>query len=143
MPKTPEQPRDRLEREINEILGHLPELLPTHAAPPLRRIGSTVSEPITKFTQALVRAFARVSAMQVLVLGFALIVIGFFFRGILPFAGLRLLAGGSLLLITGFALFLFVPSKERRNRRGRVIEYESGRLLEVVRNWWRRLRQPH
>jgi hypothetical protein len=142
MSNTPEQPRDRLEREINEILDGLPELPPKRALPPLRRMGSTVSMPITKFIQTLVHVLARVSAVQLLELSVALIVLGFLFRGILPFAGFRLLAAGSLLLITSFAMFLFFPSTERRKARDRVIENESSSLLEVVRDWWHRLRQP-
>ena len=132
--------KDRLEREINEILDKI-EQFPTPERRRnrtirrhLRRVGDVVSAR----QRAIARELSRVSLSQLLLLGVLLILGSFFFRGFglgqwVLFAGVALLvASGALLLFGGGK----GPGERTQQWRGRTISYSSETLAARIRRWF-------
>ena len=132
--------KDRLEREINEILDKI-EQFPTPerrrnrtVRRHLRRIGDRVSS----HQRAIARELSRVSLSQLLLLSFLLILGSFFFRGF--GLGQWVLFAGVALLVASGALLIFGGGKGNGARtqqwRGRTISYRSETIAARIRRWF-------
>jgi hypothetical protein len=145
---------DRLEREIEEILGKI-EDFPTpeprykatsrHA---LRRLGGAISER----HRAITARVAQISMSQVMLLAFLLILGSFFFRRMNPMLMNWVLYLGIILFVTAFAIMVFGRrgsggrSSSDARWRGREVEYQSRRaqgqrgptLAQRLRLWFSR-----
>lgn len=136
---------NRLEREIEEILGKI-EQLPS--APPRRtrpvnrtllRIGAAISER----QRAIARGLARFSVSQVMLTSFLVILTALFFRRAAPVLMAWVLYAGIVLFVTTFAFMVFggrsgngsVSGPQRW--RGRPIEPTATPSIRLrLRNWW-------
>lgn len=149
---------DRLEREIEEILGKI-ENFP---GPGERRVRRALSHPakdaVVRRQRAVVREISRISVSQVMLGSFLLILGSFFFRDAGVIAVWALYAG-IVLFVVSFAIMMFgnrarlSPSHQETVWRGRHVSYgpygrstaSAGRAtgqsappvwLTRVRRWW-------
>lgn len=131
--------KDRLEREINEILDKIeqfptPERRRNRAVKRnIRRVGDVVSAR----QRAIARELSRVSISQLLLVSFLLILGSFFFRGFglgtwVLFAGVALLVASGALLIFGGGR----RTPRTQQWRGRTISYRSDGLVGRIRRWF-------
>ena len=142
MPEPPDKQPDRLEREINEILAKV-SAFPIPVGPRnqyLSSLRSILADPVAAFVRWFKRELSHASSTQMLLLSFVLIIIGFFFDDVLPFAGSWLLVAGALLFIVSFALTVFAPRRRsaprRRYWRGHAISDDAKTLAERIRRWY-------
>lgn len=136
---------DRLEREIEEILGKI-EQFPdagSRARRSRRRNFNRVTSRIADVQRGIARRLGTVSISQLMLASFLLILLAFFFRGrgIPPTASSWILVAGVLLFISTFAVMVFSPRARRGSMeqrwRGRAIESRAGSSLgERMRRWW-------
>ena len=132
--------RDRLEREINEILGKI-ERFPEPQARrkqarkrALRNFGDAVSARQRAFTREL----SRISLSQVMLASFLLILASLFFPGL---AKQWVLFAGIVLFISSFALMMFGGRKRSYGGsgqgywRGRPVSYSGERWNDRVKRW--------
>ena len=137
---------DRLEREIEEILGKI-EQFPdqqARARRARRRSASRITSTIAGWQQRIAREVSRISVSQVMLLSFLMILFAFFFRGRgLPSpVATWILLGGVILFVSAFAvMLLFRPGgggrRVEQRWRGRTIQYEAGPTLgQRIRRWW-------
>lgn len=136
---------DRLEREIEEILGKIdqfpaPETRRARARKrALRRIGSAISDR----QQAVMRELSRVSISQVMLASFLLILGSFFFRRFSPVVMQWALYAGIVLFVSSFAILVFSRgsggSSVQTRWRGREVTYQPGRsgIAQRLRRWVR------
>ena len=139
---------DRLQREIEEILGRIEQLPPPESRAKravrrtLRRAGLAFSERQRAFTRKL----SRVSLSQMILLSFAMILGAFFFRRLSPLAMDWLMYAGVILFVVSFTMLMFGrrgASTAETKWRGRTIEYRAVRLpsgptlLQRARRWWK------
>ena len=133
---------DRLEREIEEILGKI-ERFPeadsrrTHVQQRvLRQIGTAISAR----QRAVARELARISLSQVMLVSFLMILGAFFFRKMSPLAMDWLMYAGIILFVSSFAILMFGRrggGTVRQNWRGRPVRYQTGPTLsQHLRRWW-------
>lgn len=104
--------RDRLEREINEILQQIGDVLPS----PPHKLPHRLQGPadsLSAWERARVRALGRVSPVHLLLASFVLLCLGFALDELLPYEGYWLTLLGALLFVPAFALVVF------RRRRGK------------------------
>ena len=132
--------KDRLEREINEILSKI-EQFPTPEKRrnrafkrQLRRFGDEVSSR----QRVVARELSRVSLSHLVLLGFLLILGSFFFRGFglgqwVLFAGIALLVASGALLMFGGGKRGSAPTQKWR---GRTISYRSETIATRIRRWF-------
>jgi len=143
---------DRLEREIEEILGKI-EQFPepeSRARRQRRRMFSQARARISESQQAVARQLARISLSQLMLLSFLIILGSFFFRGRMlpPTVASWLLLAGVILFVSTFAVTIFgsrfgsrrQPRSGEVRWRGRAIQPErSGAPLGArLRYWWAR-----
>lgn len=146
---------DRLEREIEEILGKI-ENFPGPNSRRARKLRTQpVADAVARRVRAVVRDLSRISVSQVMLFSFLLILGSFFFRG----AGVVTawaLYGGVILFVVSFAIMMFgnrgrlSRSHQKTVWRGRNVSYGTyarptirGRvgqptptLLIRIRRWW-------
>ena len=136
---------DRLEREIEEILGKI-EQFPdqqARAKRARRRNAGRITSAIAGWQQRVAREMGRMSVSQVMLLAFLMILFAFFFRG----RGLPgplatwILLGGVILFVSAFAVRVFARpgggGGVEQRWRGRTIRYETGPTLsQRLRRWW-------
>ncbi len=134
---------DRLEREIEEILGKI-EQFPapeTRRARTrrrwVRRFGAAVSER----QRVVMRELSRISISQVMLVSFLMILGSFFFRDFSPLIMEWVLYAGVLLFISSFAIMMFTRGSARSVEgrwRGRQVTYRYSRPTIVTRlqRWW-------
>lgn len=132
---------DRLEREIEEILGKI-EQFPTETRGrrarqrALRQLGGAISNR----QRAAARQLARISISQVMLLSFLIILGAFFFRRMSPLAMDWLLYAGIILFVSSFAILIFGGGHHRSTEqkwRGRTIRYDTGPTFsQRLRRWW-------
>ena len=132
--------KDRLEREINEILNKI-EQFPTPEKRrnrafkrQLRRFGDEVSSR----QRVVARELSRVSLSHLVLLGFLMILGSFFFRGFglgqwVLFAGIALLIASGALLMFGGGKRGAAPTQKWR---GRTISYSSETIVARIRRWF-------
>lgn len=138
---------DRLEREIEEILGKIEQFpdAEARARRARRRQPSRVTGAIAGWQQGIARQVGRVSVSQIMLLSFLMILFAFFFRG----RGLPgplaswILVGGVILFVSAFAVMLLTRGRMsgggtvEQRWRGRTIRYDTGPTLgDRLRRWW-------
>lgn len=136
---------DRLEREIEEILGkieHFPDAGHRRQRARnrwLQRIGTAISDR----QRALMRELSRFTISQVMLLSILLIVGSLFFRRAAPLVMTWVLYGGIVLFVTTFAIMVFGSGRSSASReqkwRGRTVRMQSAsrpRLSQRLRHWW-------
>lgn len=137
---------DRLEREINEILGKIEQFpdAESRAKRGRRRNFNRVTSRIADIQRGVARRLGTVSVSQLMLASFLLVLFAFFFRGrgIPPTVSSWILLAGVILFISTFAVMLFGPRSRgggtmEQRWRGRTIEYRSGPSFpERLRHWW-------
>ena len=147
---------DRLEREIEEILGKIENFPGPEARRARKPVSRPVGDAVAKRQRALARELSRISISQVMLFSFLLILGSFFFReaGIVAAWALY---GGIILFVVSFAIMMFGNRSKLSGRqetvwRGRNVAYGTrvpartpGRmagqpatptLLVRLRHWW-------
>jgi hypothetical protein len=133
---------NRLEREIEEILGRIEQLPPpeSRAKRAVRRTLRRAATAIADRQRAVARELSRVSLSQMILLSFLMIIGAVFFRRVSPLLMDWLLVGGAILFIVSFAMLVFGSrggATRDRQWRGRPIRYQTGPTLQQrVRRWW-------
>jgi hypothetical protein len=146
----PEPGQDRIQREVEELLEKLDTFVPEERlASKIRnraRRQKAQGEP-----NALQRAWkrvARISLGQLLLAGFALILVAWFFRAPLGGFSTWLIGLGLVMAAVAFVLSMMrggtgrtVGGSVERRWRGQPIEYSSGpSAADRIRDWFRRRR---
>lgn len=147
---------DRLEREIEEILGKIENFPGPEARRARKPLGRPVGDAVAKRRQAVARELSRVSISQVMLFSFLLILGSFFFRqaGVVAVWALY---GGVILFVVSFAIMMFgnrgrLSGRQETVWRGRNISYGASArpsarghvagqratptLLTHLRRWW-------
>jgi hypothetical protein len=136
--------KDRLEREIEEILGKI-EQFPepeSRARMRRRRAFNQATARIATWQEGVARQLSRISLSQVMLISFLIILGSFFFRGraIPPTLSSWLLVAGIILFISTFAVMVLWPrSRGSRDQRwrGRAVEPRRGPTLsQRLRHWF-------
>ena len=137
--------KDRLEREIDEILNKI-ERFPSpenRRARARRRVLRRVGGAIAQRQQALLRYVSRVSLGQVMLVSFLMILGSFFFNRLNPLLMQWVLYAGIILLISSFAIYMFskpAAGQQPTFWRGRKIQYRSEPLSARLRRWFGAMR---
>lgn len=140
---------DRLEREIEEILGKI-EKFPdaeSRAKRSRRRTANRFTARLADLQRGIARRLSGVSVSQLMLASFLIILFAFFFRGrgLAPPVSSWLLLAGVILFISTFAVMIFGPRSRggvggvggEQRWRGRTIQYQSGpSLAGRIRQWW-------
>ena len=137
---------DRLEREIEEILGKI-EQFPDRGSRSRRQRRQNFNRITSRIAEAqrgFARQLGRVSASQLMLFSFLMILFAFFFRGrgIPPTVASWLLLAGVILFVSTFAVMLFGPRSVRggsgtQRWRGRTVRYDTGPSPAArLRRWW-------
>ncbi|MCK9493959.1 MAG: hypothetical protein M0R75_00495 [Dehalococcoidia bacterium] len=137
---------DRLEREINEILGNI-EQFPdagSRAKRNRRKSVNRVTSRIADIQRGIARRMGHISVSQLMLASFLMILFAFFFRGrgLPPTFASWILLGGVILFVSTFVVMLFGPrgrggGSAPQRWRGRTIEYRSGSSFpDRIRHWW-------
>lgn len=138
---------DRLEREIEEILGKI-EKFPdaeARAKRSRRRTPNRFTARLSEMQRGIARRLSGVSVSQLMLASFLIILFAFFFRGrgLPPPVSSWLLLAGVILFISTFAVMMLGPRSRGGARggeqrwRGRTIQYQSGPSLSGrIRKWW-------
>ena len=158
---------DRLEREIEAILGKIKNFPGSEARRAQNPLGRPMADAIAKRQRAVGRELSRVSVSQVMLFAFLLILGSFFFRELGVLAAWAMYAG-VVLFVVSLAIMMFgnrgrVGGKQQTAWRGRDVSYGAyGRpagsttqrgvparssatstLLVRIRQWWgQRNRRP-
>ena len=137
---------DRLQREIEEILGRIEQLPPPEscakraARRTLRRAGLAISER----QRALARSLSHVSLSQMMLAAFVMILGAFFFQRLSPLAMIWLMYAGVILFVVSFTMLMFARGGRAAGEakwRGQPVRYRavnpSGPTLpQRARRWW-------
>lgn len=137
---------DRLEREIEEILGKI-EKFPdaeARAKRSRRRTPNRFTARLSEVQRGIARRLSGVSVSQLMLASFLIILFAFFFRGrgLPPIVSSWALVAGVILFVSTFAVMMFGPRSRgaggtEQRWRGRTIQYESGPSLSGrIRQWW-------
>jgi anti-sigma factor RsiW len=122
--------RRRYEREIEELLAQMEDFLPEEP-PPRRRARITLW--FDNCGEAFSAWWRRLSAQQLMLTSFLLVVVAFFLRFFTPTAAYFLGISGAFLFVFAFALsFLKGGASPEKRWRGQVIE------LPRKGDWWGR-----
>lgn len=146
---------DRLEREIEEILGKIENFPGPEARRARKPVMRPVSQAVARRRAAVVREVSRISVSQVMLFSFLLILGSFFFRqaGILAVWALY---AGVVLFVVSFVIMMFgnrgrLSARQETVWRGRNVAYSTRRapahgrlagrpvsatLLVRLRRWW-------
>lgn len=123
---------ERLEREIEEILGNI-EHFPapeSRAKRARRRFVRRVGAWISVRQAAAARVMSRWSMSQLMLLAFLMILGSFFFRRLNPLLMQWVLYAGIILFVSALAIMVFGNGRRRGSAqqrwRGRTIEYQRG-----------------
>lgn len=131
--------KDRLEREINEILNKI-EQFPTaesRRARARKRALRRAGDAIASRQRALTRQLGRISISQVILISFLIILGSFVFRRFNPLLMQWALYAGIVLFVSSFAIMLF--SRPRSSAptywRGRKLTSRSDPMTTRLRRW--------
>ena len=141
---------DRLEREIEEILGKIEQLpdAESRAKRNRRRNTNRFTSRFSEIQRSIARRLSTISIGQLMLVSFLLILFAFFFRGrgLAPTAASALLLAGVVLFVSAFAVSIFGPrsrggrgriSKVEQRWRGRPIQTQTGSSFwSRIRRWW-------
>lgn len=133
---------DRLQREIEEILGRIEQLPPpeSRAKRAARRAGLAISER----QRALARSLSHVSLSQMMLAAFVMILGAFFFQRLSPLAMIWLMYAGVILFVVSFTMLMFGRGGRAAGEakwRGQPVRYRAVNpsgptLLQRARRWW-------
>jgi hypothetical protein len=137
---------DKFEREIEDILNRL-DNFPEQG--PSDRARKAVSNRVGAFQRRLALRLARLSVGQIMLGGIVMILVGYFFRALIPEIWYYVVILGLILFFTSFALSLFGAGRGHANSqtywRGKPVQsyYASGPdFARRIREWWRRRQGP-
>ena len=146
----PGNDQDRVQREIEELLGKLDNFVPEQRFTEkirerARRRDASSPGLLTRFRKRV----SRVSLGQMLLAGFVLIVLAYFFRGPLGGASNWLIGLGLVMAAIAFVLSITrggtsasVGGTVEKRWRGQVIEYSPGSTpADRIRGWFRNRRR--
>ena len=146
----PDDPNDRIEREINEILDKI-EQFPSpenRRARARKRAFRRAADSVAARQRAALGWIGRFSVSQVMLLSFLLILGSFFFKRFSPALMQWVLIAGVVLFVSSFALLVFGGgsrggggSPESTYWRGRELNYDTESLGGRVRRWFSRRRR--
>src|SRR3546814_9307793 len=118
---------DRLEREIEEILGKIEQFpdAETRAKRTRRRSVNRFTARLADVQRGIARRLGHISVSQLMLASFLMILFAFFFRGrgLPSTASSWLLLAGVILFVSTFAVMLFAP--RTRGMSGRSEEHTS------------------
>ena len=132
-------PDDRLEREINEILGNI-EQFPSpenRKARARKRALRRLVGAIGNAERAVARQISRVSISQLMLVSFLMIIGSFFLRRFSPALMQWVLLAGVVLFISSFTILVFTRGGSSRTGywRGRDISERSPSFAARLRRW--------
>lgn len=137
---------DRLEREIEEILGKIEQFpdAESRAKRSRRRNTNRLTARLSEVQRGIARRMSGISVSQLMLASFLLILFAFFFRGrgLPSTAAYWLLVAGVVLFVSTFAVMIFTPRTRsgptvEQRWRGRTIQYQTGPSLPArLRHWW-------
>lgn len=127
---------DRLEREIEEILGKI-EQFPgpeSRAQRARKRSVGRASARVSGWRQSIAHRISNVDMSQLMLLSFVMILAAFFLRGRMlpPLVATWILYGGVILFVSTFAVMVFGRGRRggtptvQQTWRGRTIQYRQG-----------------
>ncbi|MSP21699.1 MAG: hypothetical protein EXR66_01525 [Dehalococcoidia bacterium] len=139
-------PQDRLEREIEEILGKI-EDFPSASerwARARKKATGRLGTAIAGQQRAVLARLSRIDMSQVMLLSFVLILGSLFLgRMLSPLITQWVLYAGVALFIASFAVLVFAPKGGRCGPpgsapywRGRQIDYRSPSIADRAKRWW-------
>ncbi|MHB8375942.1 MAG: hypothetical protein ACYDEB_03190 [Dehalococcoidia bacterium] len=146
----PENGQDRIHREIEELLDKLDNFVPEERlATKIRNKTKRGSDDTPGPLRRLMGRMQRVALGQLMLAGFALVLVAYFFSG--PLGGASAWLMGLGLVMAGAAFVLSIArgggsrtlggSVEKRWR-GQVIRYSTGpSAADRIRDWFRRRRR--
>ncbi len=142
--------KDRLEREIEEILGKIEEFpsASQRRARQRKRAVGRLGETLAAQQQALLAWVSHIDMSQVMLLSFILILGSFFVLGRMsPLLSQWVLYAGVVLFISAFAMMMFGRRGGAAQRsqywRGKPIQYRQSSIGDRARRWFRsRGRKP-
>jgi hypothetical protein len=138
---------DRLEREIEEILGKIEQFpdAESRAKRTRRRNTNRITSRLSEVQRGIARRMGTISIGQMMLASFLLILFAFFFRGrgLPPTVASWLLLAGVILFVSAFAVSIFGPRSRggsgtvEQRWRGRTIQYQTGSSFSSrIRRWW-------
>lgn len=132
--------KDRLEREIEEILGKIEEF-PSESerrARQRRRTMNRVSSNVTGWPQRQLARLSHIDMSQVMLLSFMLILGSFFLRSFSPLIMQWVLYLGVVLFIAAFAMILMGRRGGGGSQywRGKPIQYKQPSMGDLARRWF-------
>lgn len=141
MPDEPTGNRDRLEREIEEILGKIEEF-PSASQRRARQRQRTMNQlgaSISARQRGFLAWLSAIDMSQVMLLSFFLILLSFFMRGLSPLIMQWVLYAGIVLFISAFAMMVFGRrggAREQQYWRGKPIQYRQSSVGDLFRRWF-------
>ena len=131
--------KDRLEREINEILDKI-EQFPTaesRRARARKRALRRVGDAIASRQRTVASQIARISISQLILISFLIIMGSVFFRRLNPLLMQWALYAGIVLFVSSFAILLFSRPRSSSPRywRGRELTSRSEPMTARLRRW--------
>jgi len=140
---------DRLEREIEEILGKIEQFpdAESRAKRNRRRNANRFTTRFSEIQRGIARRLSTISIGQLMLASFLLILFSFFLRGrgLPPTVASWLLVAGVILFVSTFAVSIFGPrsrggrggiSKVEHRWRGRAVQSPSGSSFSArIRRW--------
>ena len=145
----PQNPPDKVQREIEELLDKLDTFVPEERLAEKIRKRRKQQQRVDSGPNFFERARRRVSQVslgQLLLAGLALMLIGWLFDDALGSWSRWVMYGGLLLTIVAFALSVIsggtrttVGARHVQKRwRGQIIEYSETSRMDRIREWFRR-----
>jgi hypothetical protein len=145
----PQNPPDKIQREIEELLDKLDTFVPEQRfTDKMRRRQKEQrrAEQGPGFFERATRRFSQISLGQLMLAGLALMLIGWLFNDALGSWSTWVTLSGLLLTIVAFALSLMtggarttVGARQVQKRwRGQIIEYSEPSRMDRIRDWFRR-----
>lgn len=133
--------KDRLEREIEEILGKIEEFpsASERRARQRKRAVGRLGASVSSWPQRQLAALSRIDMSQVMLLSFMLILGSFFLRAFSPLIMQWVLYAGVVLFVAAFAMLLMGRRGGRgdtRYWRGKPIEYRQPSMGDLARRWF-------
>lgn len=130
--------RRRYEREIEELLAHMEKFLPEKPAPQRRE---RIRPWFGHFEGVFSSWWHRLSAQQLMLFSFLLVVVAFFLRFSVPTVAYFIGLAGAFLFVIAFALSFLKRGPYREKRwRGEVIDLSpwGNRLSRWLSRWMKR-----
>lgn len=147
----PENGQDRIQREIEEVLDKLDAFVPEERlAAKIRNRARRKQSDTPGLVERVRTRIGRVSIGQLMLGGFALILIAYFFRAPLGAASTPLIVVGLVLSALAFVLAIVRGGGARtvgggsveKRWRGQVIHYSAGpSAADRIRSWFRNRRR--